>query len=237
MDKLKMMSAALLGATAAVLTGYLITQVVESPHDRIADLERAREADRLRIEGFEVSGLASQRELMRVMDRAATLADQVRRLKRDAGRVQVREVVRWQTREVEVPVPGVPVECEECGAAVACPEVAVAVSGTEARVETRRGNWLALGEVTVERTQPPPREVVATVPWQADLTRYMRAPEPHAARWMAGPAVGVSGDGALVGGMVLAPERALWRAKIRPAGLLLAGQGQGVVGVGITVGW
>lgn len=237
MDKLKMVVAALLGATAAVLTGYLITQVVESPHDRIAELERAREADRLRLEGFETAGLADQRELMRVMDRAATLAEQVRRLKREAGRVEVREVVRWQTREVQVPVPGAPAECEECGAPVACPEVAVAVSGTEARVETRRGNWLALGEVTIERTQPPPREVIATVPWQADLTRYLRAPEPTSPRWMAGPALAVSGEGAMGGAVILGPERVAWRTRIRPAGLLLAGQGQGVVGVGITVGW
>ena len=200
--------------------------------------EKTAEKDALAAAGFTVAEEAHQREMMQAIDRASALADEVARLKGRVGRVQVREVVKWQTQEVPIPLPGeaCPI-CENCGLPVAMPDIALSLSGTEARVETRKGNWVALGEVTVTRTKPPPEQIVGTYPWEATLSNYMKAPEPTEPRWMAGPVIGLSTFGVRGGVALTGPPLKLGRFQARPMGLVLAGSGDAAVAGGVMIGW
>lgn len=202
----------------------------------IAELQdqlRAEEAARLAAEG-KVAGVVADRE--RLQEEARQLQKQ---LGEQAGKVEIREVTRWRTREVVVhDGGGIPVDCDSDGTIdeVVCPEVRVQVTGVEARVETQGGHRLAVGEVTVTRTSPPP-PASWRLPFETERL-LIEEPEPARSRWMLGPAVGITDATWAVGATAMAPEIRLGRLEARPAMTVVVGPSGGyALTAGLVFGW
>jgi hypothetical protein len=159
---------------------------------------------------------------------------------------EVVERVRWRTREVEIPIdracPTDPPSSRPTGGdddqgLPSPPTFSLQVRGLEARVTTRQGNRVALGEVEVWRTRPPPETLLATLPWETRLTQYESTEVGPGPGWAVGPLVGVSKDGVAYGAVVQAKPWRLLGGRVRPTGMVLAGTGDLTAAVGATISW
>ena len=85
-------------------------------------------------------------------------------------------------------------------------------------------------------TPPPPAKI-----WGGDLNvdagEIAAVPQPKPTRWMAGPAVGVSGNGPMFGAVLITPERRVWRLSGRGMAGVMAGEGDGAVWCGVAFEW
>lgn len=202
---------------AAVVIGVLVFEDMRNAVKlkNALDAAKQEEAKRLTAENLLVSETASRRQ---VEDELGTLRGQVDSMATLLGRKpKVVEVVKWRTQEVPIPVPPVDRECPDGSPAPPCPPVAIEVAGREARLETVNGNTVALGEIDVWRTQPLPREKVATVPWEVDGSKLVRTEKPALSpRWYVGAQVGVLGGEAAVGPVMVGPPLRLFRVEARP---------------------
>lgn len=176
----------------AAIGGFGLAHSLISPGKRslAAQLERT-EAERL---GLAVAHEARRVDMENLVWERDTLRQEFMRIQDVAPDVEIRETIRWRTREVEVPVDrvlgfqfgktafSVREDCEdECEAAVlsafdSLPPITFEVRGVEARMESEAGNLFAVGEVELWRTSPEPIEQVAVAPWRSDAVDYQREP-------------------------------------------------------------
>lgn len=226
-------------ATLALVLAALGYEVVRKSViiTRLAGEAKRQEAARVEAEGNLAAEEASARALRRELDKMnADFAKMA-----EALQAKPREVVRWKTDTVTVPMP-VPAEAPTEPQDPSCPEpecppVAIRLVGKEARLETQNGNSVAVGEVDIVRTLPLPEEVVATTPLTFD-TFLADAPAPQRVRWSVGPALGITSGGFAVGVQAVAPPVRLWRIEARPTGLAAVNaEGQASAFVGLTFGW
>jgi hypothetical protein len=98
------------------------------------------------------------------------------------------------------------------------------VRGREARIETREGNEILVGEVEVWQTDVEPDALLATLPYDVDATDLVRSRRPRVRRWGVGPAVGLTSGKIALGAIVAAPEAEVFGGRIglRPFASLLA---------------
>lgn len=218
------------------------TCALVSKEKQADDLRMAAEAARLRADELAVAEVSSQRQLRAALDDADLLRDQLARAPRGT---EVREVVKWKTKSVEITVPSTPCDGSssppEPGSVISPPGPApfsVRLEGTEARMETRDGNLFAVGSVDIIRETPPPEEVIARLPWEADATRYLTAAPPAKRRagWGLGPAVGLV-DGEWVYGAAATGPALGGRVALQPAAWALAGEGHWTGATALMVTW
>lgn len=183
-----------------------------------ADLEieqamrRARELERTAASQRKI--IAAQRtNAQELREEITELEGQLAELEGVAGRVEIREVLRVETEEVEIPVP-MPSEAEKLPETRFVPvQPRLRFEVLDARAESVAGNVFALGKLDVWRTWPAPEELVHTEEWQTDVGQLMTSePEPaRAPSWGLGPAVGIGPDGGLAGLAVAPPA---WKPRI-----------------------
>lgn len=206
---------------------------------------RASQEETMRAQEALVVAEANQRKLGEL---AADLQAQLAGMERALGqKPKIRQVVKWQTREVEVypgsparPADGqeAPTGPQDCPAGEPeCPPVRVALDGVEATVETREGAVAVVGQVAIRRTSPPPEEVFK-VPFEAEQSVALREREGYRPpRWLVGPAVGVTSEGFAGGAAVVGPPLRLWGLEARPTGTaLFTANGQPSIGAGLVIG-
>lgn len=229
---------ALAAALLVALASVAVWVYLDSERSRDRARLRLAEESALRSAGALVAEQVSARKLRIESEVNARIAEALRRAKSASPGVRVEYVLRGTTGPISVGPDAEPVRCPECGEESACllrpgdqGEVTAEITGLEGEYGARA----VVGELAAWRL--PERTLLMRGTLRADLGRYLVEKGVPRPGWAAGPALAVSGDGALAGVMILGPERAVWRTKIRPAGFLLAGQGQGVVGAAVTVGW
>lgn len=99
------------------------------------------------------------------------------------------------------------------------------------------GRKALIGAAEFWRLTPPPPAKIWGGDLNVDAGTISAMPPPRLTRWMAGPIAGVSGQGAMLGAVVLTPERRVWRITGRGMAGLMAGQGDAVVWGGVVFGW
>lgn len=205
--------------------------------------EQAAEAAALRTEGLIAEQRVTERQLRDALDDADGLREQMAKAPKGS---EVREVTKWKTKSVEIAIPSPPCDSSsppqhEPGSVYSPPGPApfsVRLEGVEARLETRGGTLFAVGSVDIIRTQPPPEERLARLPWEADATSYLTPPPPTRQRrgWGVGPAVGMIDStwayGAAATGPVLGK-----RVGIQPAAWALAGDGHWTGAGAVLIAW
>lgn len=203
---------------ACLIFGLLVADLARSAF-KAASLARQlkeSEAGRLEAEGVAVAERASQRALLAEADRIqAELAVLSKQL---GEKPKVREVVKWRTETVTVAAPsGREVTCPhgEVVPCPDCPEVRVSVAGVSASLETAENNVIVTGKVDIVRESPPPREVVASVPYEV-TGAFAAKPEPVPPRWSLGPAVALQDGRAAFGAAAVGPRVRMWRVEARP---------------------
>ena len=101
---------------------------------------------------------------------------EVDRIKAIAPTVEVRELVRWKTRTVEVPfdrLVRVPVHtvCPGLDPTLELPPVKLYAMGEEVRLRSEAGNYFVVGTVSLWRLwDNSPAELLFTEPWEVDAT-------------------------------------------------------------------
>jgi hypothetical protein len=170
-------------------------------------------------------------------ERASVLEEEIERLRETVPKVEIREVVKWKVREVEIPVPfektvmkcpdGTELECPDC------PQPILDFEGASARLDSERGNIFAVGSVDVWRTYPEPRELVGSFPWrQDDVELFVKLP-PQPKGWGVGASAGFL-NGQLVYGPAVAlpqwkPRIFRWQPEIETTASAVAGGGEWAV--------
>lgn len=172
-----------------------------------AALAVALEAEELRAEGFLVAQEASRRELTAALDDQGALRAEIDRLGEALGaRPRVREVTKWRTSEIEVPVdrflPGACPPPGETPASAGTPSVSFEARGAEARLVAREGNTVATGVVELWKTKPPPEELLGTAAWQTPLSQILVATERRPTPWRVIAMLGATTDEQVEGGLV-----------------------------------
>jgi hypothetical protein len=184
--------------------GSWIASSLRAAWGRAADAERIAEARQLLAQGAIVEQQLAQQALARAVEDSHGLERQLHRLRRQLeGRPKFRELTRWRTQEIEVPVdrlvPGATV-------AVPCPAgeaLAFDIRGAEARIETRAGNTVLVGQAQLWRVRPPPEEQLGSAEFLADASELVVARErARARRWRLTPYLGLSSEPAAVLGAV-----------------------------------
>ena len=142
------------------------------------EIERKLEAAEAREAGLIVAELASQRAAEKSATEADELREQIETVRAEVPDAEVREVTRWKTKTVSVPVDRIveiPVEVPrgtpDCPI-VELPPVRMYAQGSEARLESEAGNHFAVGEIEVWRVADPD-EMLFSAPWEADLTELV----------------------------------------------------------------
>jgi hypothetical protein len=222
------------GAAAWALTTHLHAEATRKAEARALAAQDLVVAERISAR----DARAARRTMARESEH---LREQLRRLRETTGaEPEVVERVRWRTREVEVPVadacPPLPPQGGDGGPDLPSPPAfSLEVRGLEARVVTDAGNRVALGEVEVWRTEPPPDTLLARLPWEAELTQLESTEVGPPPGWELGPAAGlVDGEWAL-GAAAVGPPVSVWRVRARPMGMALAGGGEWSVAAGVTI--
>jgi hypothetical protein len=154
-----------------------------------AEAARLQEAAEAKLESFVVADRMNRKAIEKLSGESETLKEEIERLRDSVPSVEVREVVRWRTETVEVPVDRlveriieVPAPAPGCPDCPPLPEVRLYVTGTEARLRSDAQNLFAVGEVEVWR-EADPDVMLLTAPWQADLTQLVeREPQKRYAR-------------------------------------------------------
>ena len=228
-----------LNLTLLAVALFVIASAIRINAGERAQYRAAREAEAkvAQAEGVIVGLEASERELQK---RASGLEEEIEKLRQTVPKVEIREVVKWRTREIRVPVPAEPVvlECPD-GTLLNCPEcppIEIMIEGDEARLVSRKGNWLAVGRVGVWRLAPPPEEFVGWFPWESesvDVAVHERLLPPPPRGWGAGGSVGFL-NGELAYGPAVAfpqwePRIFGWRPEIEATASFVAGGGEWAV--------
>lgn len=218
------------------------TCALVSKENQVADLRKATEAATLRADGLAVAERVSQRQLREAIEDADALREQIAQAPRGS---EVKEVVRWKTKSTPIPLP---TECpgsssppNEPGSATSPPSPApfsVRLEGTQASLQTKAGALFVVGSVDVIQVTPEPEKVLATLPWEADATRYLTAAPPAKRRsgWGLGPAVGLV-DGSWVYGAAATGPAIGGRVALQPAAWALAGDGHWSAASAVMITW
>lgn len=206
--------------------------------------EQALEAEQLRADGLVTEQRVTERQLRDALDDADQLREQLAQAPRGST---PREIVKWRTKSVEIPVPSPPCDGSSSppdntpGPVLSPPgpgAFSVRLEGTEARLETRGGSLFAVGSVDIIRTEPPPEERLARLPWEAEATSYLTPPPPTRQRrgWGVGPAVGLVNGSWVYGAAATGPVLGK-RVGIQPAAFGLAGDGDWTLAGAVLVAW
>lgn len=238
-------------AFACIAAGAALVAVGNGVGWRRAEARaRGLEAEALRAQGYVVAAEASNRELT---SKLGALRQQVDELKAAGVAKKVDSVLTWRTAPARVtvtasappaslgapgPAAGDPVGVPGESSPNAPEQVALEldVRGREARLETREGNQMLVGEVEVWQTDVDPDALLATLPYDVDATDLVRATRPRVRRWGAGPVLGLTGGKVALGAIVAAPEAEVFggRIGIRPfASLLAAPDGEASISGGV----
>lgn len=224
-------------AVAGLLGAELVRSSIS--RDAVEDALKATQEELAAQSGALVAERETQRSLRAEAD---GLKAQLAKLEQQLGeRPRIREVVRWQTREVPVVEERrIEIPCPDGSTVTAvCPEVKLAVAGSTATAETRAGAVVVVGEAEIVRTAPLPEERFK-VPFLAEASRASVAVDPPTpARWMVGPAAGLGPGGWSLGASFIGPRVRAWTVEARPSGAILVdqeGHPWGVVGLTVGLG-
>jgi hypothetical protein len=227
----------LVAIVVIVAVGFLLVEVVRlqgiATQRRLALLDAQQTA----IEALDakVAAEASQARMRGELD---SLNGQLAKFEEALGqRPKIREVVKWKVQEVEVLDEHlVEVPCPDGTTVQAvCPEVKISVSGVSATAETREGAVFVFGEVGIHRAAPPP-EADWRLPYEATAALVEKSGY-RPARWLLGPALGVTQEGAALGVSAITPAVRLGGLEARATGaLVLDGNARPTGVVGLTFG-
>jgi hypothetical protein len=212
--------------------------------NKVDDLRQTAEEAELRAEGLAVAQQQTERQLKDALDDADQLREQLAAAPRGST---PREVVKWRTKSVEIPVPSSPCDGsssppqDEPGSVLSPPTPApfsVRLEGTQATLQTRKGSMFVVGSVDIVRVTPEPEELLARLPWETDATEFLvAAPAPRRrAGWGVGPAVGLV-DGEWVYGAAATGPALGGRVALQPAAWALAGDGHWTGAGAVLVTW
>lgn len=203
-------------------------QLVAKEQERLALEQRIPVVERTTREKVEAT-------FQSVLDENDHLAAELAKLREVVPNVQVKEVTRWKTEQVEVPIVlEVPVEAGE--------EIPLTmeIDGVSARLETIEGAQFALGTVTINKLSPPPPQTF-TVPFTSDqLNVIIEQPRVERDRWLFGPGGGfINGQEVAGVAIITRPWRpTLFRreVEVRGVGVLAAGEGEWTAFAALTMG-
>ena len=143
------------------------------------ELVRKAEAAEAKAAGLIVAERVKAAQVEHLAEESETLRNEIERLREVAPTAEVREVVRWRTRSVEVPIDRIveiPVDVPrgtlDCPGMPDLPPIQLYVTGSDARLRSDSGNVFAVGEVEVWRVADPDVLLMAA-PWEADLTELV----------------------------------------------------------------
>jgi hypothetical protein len=184
----------------------------------------------LEREKLEKAGLLAERDATKkeMKDREgellmanADLEIEVDRLKNVAGKVKVIEVVKWQTKEVEVRVPvEVPGrDCPKAEPGKPAPKILL-VEGDKGRIdvaeityETKADNHVIVGKAACYRTTPSELKLFESV-ISAPVSVAVKPQDDPKKRWGAGLYFGFSKDGWALGPAVALPPFEVWKVQL-----------------------
>ncbi len=154
--------------------GYMWVSKLMRERDQAQRLAEAAEAE---MAGLIVAEQDSQKALSDALSEQDNLQDQLNELRKTVPSTKVKEVIRWRTKEIEVPVEKIvrlPGETKtvyrDREVPGELPDIIFAVRGSEARLASAYDNVFAIGSVELWRVEPPPEEMLGQSDWQADVT-------------------------------------------------------------------
>lgn len=158
-------------AYCGIINGQLASQ-----RDRLA---KTVEAALAREEGLVVASDVREGELKRSLGQLAELQEEVDKIRALAPKAEVKEVVRWRTKRIDVPGERLilpvfdPTLVPDCDPAIPqdplaeLPVYAFDVRGAEARIESRAGNLFAAGVVELWMLEPE-EALLGTAAWESE---------------------------------------------------------------------